>query len=40
MKRYKAYLFVATAVAGTMFGILPGCVETEILRFVTPFLMS
>jgi hypothetical protein len=33
-------LFVAATVSGTVFGILPGCVEKGILQAVTPFLLS
>lgn len=40
MKRYKGKLFAATLMAGTVFGILPGCLEQNILRLVTPFLLS
>ncbi|HNO79196.1 MAG TPA: hypothetical protein PKN33_14180 [Phycisphaerae bacterium] len=40
MKRAKAVLFTATLLAGTVFGILPGCLEANILRLVTPYLLS
>jgi hypothetical protein len=40
MKRMKAALFTATLLAGTVFGILPGCLEEHILRLVTPYLLS
>jgi len=40
MRRYKGALFAAMTMTGTLFGILPGCLEDSILRLVTPFLLS
>ena len=39
MKRMRRIVYGATLAGGVLFGILPGCIEEQILNLVTPLLL-